>query len=65
MEASESAAEHVRLNCLNPYYNGRYSWRFPPPMCVGEDIESLNPYYNGRYSWRKLWRRSWNFIYWS
>ena len=36
---------------LNPYYNGRYSWRMWGSYyllgCLG-----LNPYYNGRYSWR-------------
>ena len=37
-------------NCLNPYYNGKYSmrqvtnvFRIWKPFC-------LNPYYNGKYS---------------
>ena len=36
---------------LNPYYNGRYSWRMLF-IKIATLITSLNPYYNGRYSWR-------------
>ena len=35
--------------CLNPYYNGRYSWRSVAIKL--RMVLSLNPYYNGRYSW--------------
>ena len=36
---------------LNPYYNGRYSWR--NVIIMGRlYFYGLNPYYNGRYSWR-------------
>ena len=35
---------------LNPYYNGRYSWRFSNNT-KGLLQTGLNPYYNGRYSW--------------
>ena len=35
---------------LNPYYNGRYSWRRTGRI-VSATGEGLNPYYNGRYSW--------------
>ena len=37
--------------CLNPYYNGRYSWS-AKGMLSQAALASLNPYYNGRYSWR-------------
>ena len=37
-------------NCLNPYYNGRYSWSEFTNNTKGL-LQSLNPYYNGRYSW--------------
>ena len=40
-------------NCLNPYYNGRYSWRGKAWKLNPGMREGLNPYYNGRYSWRK------------
>ena len=39
------------LQGLNPYYNGRYSWREAAFMAKSLET-SLNPYYNGRYSWR-------------
>ena len=35
---------------LNPYYNGRYSWR-GYSLRMNEFYMGLNPYYNGRYSW--------------
>ena len=35
---------------LNPYYNGRYSWRKNFGL-YKDHILCLNPYYNGRYSW--------------
>ena len=37
---------------LNPYYNGRYSWRTTEEQSLAMFVASLNPYYNGRYSWR-------------
>ena len=40
---------------LNPYYNGRYSWRRPILRTLTCGTLSLNPYYNGRYSWRASW----------
>ena len=36
---------------LNPYYNGRYSWRTIDRTIIEKHHLSLNPYYNGRYSW--------------
>ena len=35
---------------LNPYYNGRYSWRVKN-VAESAQAQGLNPYYNGRYSW--------------
>ena len=40
-------------NGLNPYYNGRYSWRSVVEV-NDQGKRSLNPYYNGRYSWRAI-----------
>ena len=37
-------------NRLNPYCNGRYSWRYEPHIDQ-YSVECLNPYCNGRYSW--------------
>ena len=49
--ANLPAHEAWRSSSLNPYYNGRYSWRFN--TIINDNIKfSLNPYYNGRYSWR-------------
>ena len=42
--------------CLNPYYNGRYSWR-SSIMEFNENKQSLNPYYNGRYSWSRQYQK--------
>ena len=39
-----------KTNSLNPYYNGRYSWRRTLLLILAITL-SLNPYYNGRYSW--------------
>ena len=45
-------------SCLNPYYNGRYSWSVEQHGSA-TPLESLNPYYNGRYSWRVIHRKTW------
>ena len=50
--ATNWLTEEQSLARLNPYYNGRYSWR--KACCRKQRWPScLNPYYNGRYSWRK------------
>ena len=49
----ESAITQIS-SCLNPYYNGRYSWRAPMKSNIFIKCKSLNPYYNGRYSWSVL-----------
>ena len=49
----EGLSDAVEYYCLNPYYNGRYSWsmyQFRRQFVTS----SLNPYYNGRYSWRNI-----------
>ena len=40
------------IACLNPYYNGRYSWSVVLGTFAKGMLSRLNPYYNGRYSWR-------------
>ena len=49
MEMSNKKNQKVESG-LNPYYNGRYSWRETVSDKKWE-YRSLNPYYNGRYSW--------------
>ena len=54
----ESAVYTDKLLCtsLNPYYNGRYSWRWLTSWNGAKAIR-LNPYYNGRYSWSLAHKR--------
>ena len=55
MELYNQIVSRRTTSCLNPYYNGRYSWRAGSQRLSGTAIpKSLNPYYNGRYSWREL-----------
>ena len=51
--ANISDNKDTLITSLNPYYNGRYSWRMISFIVRMLDYR-LNPYYNGRYSWRKL-----------
>ena len=52
------AVRHTReYPGLNPYYNGRYSWRQQLKRVLTELRTCLNPYYNGRYSWRNICQR--------
>ena len=50
MEEEQSLALFVANHGLNPYYNGRYSWRDTDYVNPFSE-KGLNPYYNGRYSW--------------
>ena len=54
MEDTLGVAELVIMNVLaiglNPYCNGRYSWRSLPSR-QSRELLRLNPYCNGRYSW--------------
>ena len=52
METTKESVNGVK-NGLNPYYNGRYSWRGFSFVGISV-LHCLNPYYNGRYSWRGL-----------
>ena len=51
MELSRFKMKATEYAGLNPYYNGRYSWR-NGAKAIPWPVISLNPYYNGRYSWR-------------
>ena len=51
MEYKRKLLHKKLLLGLNPYYNGRYSWRTTKESVNGVK-NGLNPYYNGRYSWR-------------
>ena len=53
MEYLKLFSKYKVLISLNPYCNGRYSWRLSQK--TEEQVltsKSLNPYCNGRYSWR-------------
>ena len=47
-----SELQNIIDSCLNPYYNGRYSWSPTKKNYYRLKGVCLNPYYNGRYSWR-------------
>ena len=40
------------IECLNPYYIGRYSMSMITEVIMERPLWSLNPYYIGRYSMR-------------